>query len=154
MKKKIILNVLISFPIGIAIGQIITIVISLIYGGKYYSCPPQLISDVGSEMGAVVLQTILCGIVGAGLGGTNVVWQVQKWSIFRQTAVYFAVACLIMLPVAYFMRWMEHSFAGFLIYFGIFVFIFIVFWGISYLINKRLAEKMNKKLNEKKKEMM
>ena len=105
-------------------------------------------------MGAVVLQTILCGIVGAGLGGGTVVWQVQKWSIFRQTAVYFAVACLIMLPVAYFMRWMEHSFAGFMIYFGIFVIIFIVFWGMNYLINKRLAEKMNKKLNEKKKEMM
>ena len=144
MKKRVFLNALISFPIGIAIGQIITIVISLIYGGKYYSCPPQLISDVGSEMGAVVLQTILCGIVGAGLGGANVVWQVQKWSIFRQTAVYFAVACLIMLPVAYFMRWMEQSFAGFLIYFGIFVFIFIVFWGLSYWFNKILEGKLKK----------
>lgn len=72
MKKRVFLNALISFPIGIAAGQIISIVISLIYGGKYYSCPPQLISDVGSEMGAVVLQTILCGIVGAGLGGGTV----------------------------------------------------------------------------------
>ena len=95
MKKKIILNALISFPIGIAVGHIISIVISLIYGGKYYSCQPQLISDVGSEMGAVVLQTILCGIAGAGLGGGTVVWQGERGGNFGRISGVFVVVGMI-----------------------------------------------------------
>ena len=57
MIKKIILRGLLGFPVGIAIGYVITIVISLIWAQGYYSpCVPELAAAMGNEIYAVTLQ--------------------------------------------------------------------------------------------------
>ena len=59
MKKQMILRGLLGFPLGIAIGYVITIIISLIWAHGYYSpVIPDLIDYVGSEIYAVILQNI------------------------------------------------------------------------------------------------
>ena len=45
---------------------------------------------------------------------------------------------------------MEHSVAGFLSYFGVFVLIFTVIWGVQFAIGKRNVKKMNEKISEEK----
>jgi hypothetical protein len=55
-----------------------------------------------------------------------------------------------MLPIAYFAQWMEHSLAGFLLYFGIFVVIFVVMWLIQYLVWNNKIQRMNASIKEKK----
>ena len=72
----------------------------------------------------------------------------ESWSIARQTGVYFLIISLIMLPIAYATYWMEHSVAGVLGYFGVFVLIFAVIWGIQFAIGKRNVKKMNEKISE------
>ena len=48
MKKKLILRGALGFPIGIAIGYVITICISLMWAGGYYSpCAPELAEALG-----------------------------------------------------------------------------------------------------------
>lgn len=125
MKKKIIKRSLLGFPLGITIGYLITILLSLGWANGYYSpCVPEGISLMGNEINAVILQTILCGILGVGFGASSV----------------------IMLPIAYFAYWMEHSVVGFLIYFGIFTLIFVVIWIIQFGIGRYNVRKMNEKL--------
>ena len=120
MKKKLILRGALGFPIGIAIGYVITICISLMWAGGYYSpCAPELA-------------------------------ELESWSLVRQTGVYFLIISLIMLPIAYAAYWMEHSVAGFLSYFGVFVLIFAVIWGVQFAIGKRNVKKMNEKISEEK----
>ena len=75
---------------------------------------------------------------------------VESWSIARQTGVYFFIISLIMLPIAYVAYWMEHSVAGVLGYFGVFVLIFAVIWGIQFVIGKWNVKKMNEKISEEK----
>ena len=53
-----------------------------------------------------------------------------------------------MLPIAYFMYWMEHSVTGFLSYFGIFILIFAVIWIVQFIIGKKNIKRMNEKLSE------
>lgn len=152
MKKKIILRSLLGFPIGIAWGYIITIFISLIWADGYYSpCVPELVDVMGNEINAVILQTLLSGILGAGFAAASVIWELESWGIVKQTGVYFLVASIIMLPIAYLACWMEHSIFGFLSYFGIFILIFAVIWVILFAAGKRNVKKMNESLHRVKK---
>ncbi len=147
MKKKIIVRSVLGFPIGILIGYLITIIISLISANGYYSpCVPELITAMGNEINAVILQAVLCGLLGAGFSASSVIWNIEHWSIVKQTGIYFAIISLIMIPIAYFAYWMEHSLVGFLSYFGIFILIFIFIWIIEFIIIRRNVKKMNENL--------
>lgn len=148
MKKKIVLRSILGFPIGIAIGYLITIFVSLSWANGYYSpCAPELISAMGNEINAVALQALLCGFVGAGFAASSVIWEIENWSIIKQTGIYFIVISVIMLPIAYFAYWMEHSIVGVLSYFGIFVLIFAFMWIIQFVIGKHNVKRMNKNLH-------
>lgn len=147
MKKKIIMRSLLGFPIGIAIGYLITILTSLGWANGYYlPCVPELISVMGNEINAVILQTVLCGILGTGFAASSIIWEMDNWSIVKQTGIYFSINSVIMLPIAYFAYWMEHSIVGFFIYFGIFVLIFVIIWITQFVIVKHNIRKINEKL--------
>ncbi len=147
MKKKIILRGALGFPFGIAIGYFITIFISLGWANGYYTpCVPELISMMGNEINAVILQAILCGLLGIGCAASSVIWEIESWSIVKQTGIYFGIISVIMMPIAYFTYWMEHSIIGFLSYFGIFILIFIIIWIIEFIIGKHTVKKMNTNL--------
>ena len=151
MKKEIILRGAFGFPIGIAIGYLITIFISLSLANGYYTpCVPELISVMGNEINAVMLQTLLCGLLGTGLSISSIIWKLEHWSIVKQTGIYFLLISFILMPIAYFTYWMEHSLKGFVSYFGIFVLIFLVIWLLQFIIGKHNVNKMNAGLNKAK----
>lgn len=148
LKKKIIQRGLFGLPTGIALGYVITIIISACYGdGFFYPVTPELIDATGNELNAVILQTVLCAIMGAGFAAASVIWEIDTWSLARQSGVYFLIISFIMLPIAYAANWMTHSVAGVLSYAGIFVGIFIAVWLSQYLLWKRRIKKMNTLVN-------
>ena len=148
MKKKAFLRGILGFPLGITIGHIISVLCSLVWGnGTFEPCVPSLIATAGNEINAVILQTLLCGVIGASFAASSVVWEFENWSIAKQTGFYFLINAVCMLPTAYFLNWMEHSFIGFLIYFGIFTFYFAIIWLIQYFVWKHILKKMNAKLH-------
>lgn len=150
MKKKIIIRGINGFPIGIAIGFLISLLISAIIGdGNFYPVNPLLMDKMQNEIQAVALQTLMCGILGSVSSMLSVVWNIDNWSIARQNGVYFALLSLINLPIAYIMNWMEHSAWGFIMYFGIFCTIYIVIWLANYFIYKKKIKMINKKVREK-----
>lgn len=150
MKKKIFLRCISGFPTGIAIGYLISIMISLILADGYYSpCVPELARKMGNEINAVLLQTLLCGILGMGFGGCSVIWEIEHWGLVKQTGIYFLIISVLMLPVAYTARWMEHSLKGFLSYYGIFIFIFACVWVIQYIKAKHSVKKINEILSKR-----
>lgn len=149
MKKEAIKRGLLGFPLGISIGYVITIIISLGWAkGCYWPCVSQLAEQMGSEIGAVVFQTILCGLLGTSFAAASTIWEIDKWSIAKQTGIYFAIISLTMLPIAYFTYWMEHSAIGFLSYFGIFLAIFLFIWITQYFVWKKKIQKLNDKVKK------
>lgn len=144
MKNRIIKLALIGFPVGIVIGFVITLIISACIGdGFYYPVTPEFIGLMGNELNAVILQTVLCGIIGSGFAMASVIWDIDSWSLAKQSAIYFLIACIIMFPIAYIANWMKHSIAGVLSYVGIFVVIFVIAWLVQYLSWKRKIKRMN-----------
>lgn len=147
MKKQILIRGLIGFPMGLAIGYVITILISLALAEGYYSpCAPAFTEQLGSEMGAVVLQAVLFGLLGSAFAAASTIWEMEHWSIAKQTGLYFLITAFVMLPIAYVANWMEHNLLGFLQHFGIFFAVFLLNWGIQYFVLKRKIKKMNEKL--------
>ena len=150
MKKKLIGRGLIGFPVGIAIGYVITVIISICIGdGFFHPVNPELVNKMGSELNAILIQTGLSGIMGTGFAMASVIWEIDKWSIAKQTGIYFVLTAAAMMPVAYITGWMEHSTIGVVTYFGIFVIIFVVVWMIQYSVIKCNIRKMNETLHKK-----
>ena len=149
MKKKLFLRGLLGVPLGIALGFVITVLISACVGdGHYYPTPLALTETMGNELNAVILQIVLCGLMGAGFAMASVIWEIDRWSLARQSGVYFAVISAVMLPAAYAANWMEHSVGGILAYIGIFAGIFLAVWLIQYFAWKNRIRKMNDRLPE------
>ncbi len=149
IKKEIILRGLIGSMGGIVLSQLILIGIALVVGnGTFYSCVPELIKEIGTETGAVIVQTVLSALLGAVCGGASIIWEVDHWSLAKQTFLYFLLLAGAMLPIAYLTHWMEHSMKGACIFIGVFVGIFLTIWVIQYVIWKVKIERLNKELRQ------
>lgn len=149
MKKKILMRTLHGFPVGILIGYLITILISIVWGkGRYTACNPDFISVMGNEINAIILQSILCGILGSGFAASSVIWELERWSVAKQSTINFLILSVIMMPMAYLLHWMEHTWIGFLSYYGIFALIFIAIWVFMFLCGKYNVTKINENLNK------
>ena len=101
---------------------------------------------MGNEQNAVIFQTILCGVMGTVFAMASVIWEIDSWSLAKQSGIYFAIACAIMIPAAYVTNWMKHSIFGILFYVGIFFLIFLIAWLFQYLAWKNKIRKMNEKV--------
>lgn len=138
---------LLGFPLGVFIGYTITIIISLIWAQGYYlPVSPDLTSQCGSQINAVVLQFLLSGVLGAVVGASSFIWENDSWSIIKQSIVHFIIISFAMLPIAYFSHWMEHTFAGIVSYYGIFIAIYIIIWFIQYSMWKYRIRQINNKI--------
>ena len=147
MRKKVMLRGALGFPLGIALGFAITIAISWLWAdGHYAPCVPELVEAVGSEIGAVTVQALLSGLLGTGFAGASVIWDMERWSLVKQTGIYFTVISLVMLPVAYLTYWMEHRVTGFLSYLGMFALLFVLIWLVQLWGGRRSVKAMNDRL--------
>ena len=140
------LRALVGAPIGLAYSTIITIIISLAQGdGKYYAVVPEMIADVGSESIAVLIQALCSMLYGAAFAGASVVWDTD-WSLTKMTAVHFLICSAATFPIAYLIRWMDHTPGGVLRYFSIFLAVYIAIWIGQYMRMKRNVDAINKKV--------
>ena len=150
--KKIVSRVLYSFPIGISCSVWISLFLSLLFGeGKYYPFAASLVFFTGSKVKAMLLQTMLSGILGSVFGGMSFIWEIERWSILKQTAVYFLSVSIPMMGISYLLYWMEHSLNGFLLYFLIFVMVFFVVWLFNFAIYWFKVRRINQELDLEKK---
>ena len=144
MFKTALKRAALGLPLGIAIGYFITICISLGMGtGEYYVCVPELAESLGSEIAAVIVQAVLCAVLGAVSAGSSVIWENDGWSLAKQSVICFIVLSCTMMPIAYIARWMEHTLAGFVTYFAVFAGIFFFIWLARYLFWKKKIAGLN-----------
>jgi len=149
MKKKILFRSLFGAPVGVTISLIITIIISLcIGGGEYLPAPQDLIAWCGNEITAVIVQIICSMLIGAVSSGASVIWEIEKWSITKQTLIHFAVFVVTFIPLSYVLNWMPHNLYGALCYAAMFIGLYVLIWVSIYFPIKAKIKKMNRQLRE------
>ena len=153
MKKKVIKRCLFGAPIGLLISHIILLITSIFlsvatkkYEGDFLPAPWSLIELCGSELNAVIIQTICSLIFGAAFGGASVIWEIENWSLLKQTVLHLIIISVSSLPIAYCMYWMPHSFWAIAGYIAIFFFIYFFIWFSQYFAMKKRIQEFNDKV--------
>lgn len=149
MLKEVMKRSTLGAVVGVLISQLIAIMISAcIADGSFYAVVPQLAADMGSEFAAVVLQTVCSVFYGGVFGGVSVIWELDDWSILKQTVVHFLIVSIATLPIAYLTQWMHHSLLGVIIYFAVFAVIYGFIWFGQYMAVRNRINAVNKKVQE------
>ena len=146
MKKQVFLRSLFGAFVGCFIGVVIIICISLaIGGGDMHVATPALLAQVGSEVGAFSLQMAAAMLIGAIWSGASVIWEVERWSLLRQTLTHFLLCSVVCLPIAWAMGWMADQPGWYLVSF---VAMYAGIWLINYLQIRRRVREINERLKQ------
>lgn len=149
MKKKILIRCMLGAPIGLAISYLITVIISItVADGKFYPVVPELANACGTELNAVLIQTVCSLLYGAAWAGASAIWEAEQWSLLRMTVTHLTVCSVFTFPIAYFMYWIPHSLPGFLSYYATFFAIYLFIWIFQYSSIKKKIVQMNRKVKE------
>ncbi len=148
--KKALLRGLLGAPLGVFIGYTITILISFfnMENAIFYPVVPQLAEEMGNEIIAVTVQYVLSAILGFAFAMGSAVFEVEEWSITKQTTIHFIISTIAMFPIAYFTYWMEHTFWGILSYIIVFILIYISIWALQMYFWKKRIKGINDKIQK------
>ncbi|BDE85862.1 histidine kinase [Oscillospiraceae bacterium] len=149
MKKKVLFRSLFGLLSGVALGQLIAIVISAVKGdGSFYAVIPELVNDFGGELSAAIVQTALLGVFGAIVGAASVIWELDRWSLTKQTGAHFCLFAIPFTIVAYVLYWVPRSVGGVVISVIVLVVIYAAIWCGTYFSARKKIQKINNNLHK------
>lgn len=147
--KKAVLRALLGFPLGVCISLIIVLSASAAFGdGLVYIADPEFIQLAGSELSAAVIQFTMGGVLGMSFALGSCFFEVERWSMTRQTVFHFLLTFCTIMPIAWFGRWMDHSLKGALIYAVTFIILYVIIWIIQRIIWRKRIREMNESLKQ------
>lgn len=151
MIKKFIKRALLGFIWDIFAIYLITILTSINIGnGEYHAVNSIFLKACNTELGAVLMQFVIAGGLGIVFGGTTILWEIEKWSLAKQTVMHFLIVTTAMILSAYACNLIHHTIVSFLLWIAYFVVVYVVFWSIFYTIYKRKVASINKVLEARK----
>lgn len=128
--KKFIIRGLIGIPIGVFINQLVYLIMAIN-------------NDIVSISSSVIITqffvSVLCGFY---LAGVSVVFDIEEWSMLRQTITH-SIAMLPYFPIAYYAGWMPKSDIGITLFIANYFVVYVIIW-ISF---KKYWEKKAKEIN-------
>ena len=75
------------------------------------------------------------------------IWDTD-WSLTKMTVIHLLICSAATFPIAYLMRWMDHTVGGVLKYFGVFLLIYLIIWISQYARIRKSIAALNKKVND------
>lgn len=149
MKKKVLFRSLFGLLSGVALGQLIAIVISAVKGdGSFYAVIPELVNDFGGELSAAIVQTALLGVFGAIVGAASVIWELDRWGLTKQTGAHFCLFAIPFTIVAYVLYWVPRSVGGVVISVIVLAVIYAAIWCGTYFSARKKIQKINNNLHK------
>ena len=147
IKKALVKRAVLGFIYGVFIGQTILIIESLFMrDGNFYAVSNSLLELAGSKIAAVIIQYFLTGLIGTTFAATTVIFEMDSWSLLRQSITHFIITSIVMYVAGFLCGWFPHTLVSTLIWFGVFVVVYLIFWICFSLYYKNKVKKMNEAL--------
>ena len=147
IKQAIIKRAILGFIYGVFIGQTILIIESLfMHDGNFYAVSASLLELAGTKIAAVIIQYFLTGIIGTTFAATTVIFEMDNWSLLRQTILHFIIVSIVMYIAGFLCGWFPHTVVSTLIWFGVFVVVYVIFWICFSMYYKNKVKKINEAL--------
>ena len=135
----------VSFLSGIAVSQIINVLISLSLGDEYVPVMPDFAAHFSSEIAAVVVQALLTGLISTAFAASSVIFMIERWSFLRQCVIHFLITSAVWIPVVS-LLWMPRDGLGVMIGAASFFLSYAIVWLSQIAVNRRLVKKINRKI--------
>lgn len=151
IKNKFTFRFLIGFPLGMVICLIIATLIGTltVNDGALHYCSPDLIKTLGGEAKAIILQEFISGIFGSVAIGMTAVYDIEKWSILKSTAVHFIASVSMYYITAFVLKWLYiKNVKENLLMLIMLIIAYAFIWLINYLIYKSEVKKINSNLTK------
>ena len=146
-KKEVAKRAILGFIYGVFIGQTILIIESLFMrDGNFYAVSASLLELAGTKIAAVIIQYFLTGIIGTTFAATTVIFEMDSWSLLRQTITHFVITSIVMYIAGFLCGWFPHTVGSTLIWFGVFVVVYVIFWICFSMYYKNKVKKINEAL--------
>ena len=147
IKKAVSKRAILGFIYGVFIGQTILIIESLFMrDGNFYAVSASLLELAGTKIAAVIIQYFLTGIIGLTFASTTVIFEMDEWSLLRQTITHFIITSIVMYVAGFLCGWFPHTVGSTLAWVGVFVVVYLIFWICFSLYYKNKVKKMNEAL--------
>ena len=102
----------------------------------------ELIEMAGSKTLAIVIQTILGGLIGAAGFGGMLFYENESWSMIKTMAAHFALITAVFVPVCLILHWVGNIWE-LLILVGIMLIWYMIIWLIMFCIYRSQVKKLN-----------
>jgi uncharacterized membrane protein len=88
---------------------------------------------------------LFAGLVFGFVAGFSVIYEVEKWSLLKQSIVHFACMVVTVLPCLFFSGWFRtETMADYLKIIGVFLLCGVVLWTICYVVFGKIINKGGK----------
>lgn len=144
--KKALLRGLLGAPLGVFISATIGVILSLTYQ-QLLVTPP--VDAMTTPLRAFIVQYIVSMIIGFVFAFGSAIFEVDSWSLAKQTTLHFLLTSIVFLPCSIMARWVKFDTLSIMIYFIIFISIYVGVWIPQYYSLKKGIAKLNKKLQDK-----
>ena len=91
-----------GFVLGMAVGNLIAALT-----GQPDIFSPALLTKAGSLSTALLLQTLLSGVIGGVAWAGISLYDLERWPLLQADAVHFGLILLAFLPIARFLGWLD-----------------------------------------------
>lgn len=134
--KKFILRGLMGVPMGVFINQIVYFILALN-------------NDIVSLSSHIVItQFIISVLCGFYLVGVSVIFDVEEWSLLRQTITH-SIVMLPYFPIAYYAGWIPKTPFGVLLFILNYIIVYIIIWLSFRMYWTKKAKEINSELKKR-----
>lgn len=140
--KRALLRGLIGIPIGVFINMSVMLMISLSLGKVVHY--QTLISP--DPLIAFLVNYLISIFVGFAFAFGSAIFEVEHWSITKQTFLHFILTTCVLFPSAVIAKWSRSDIVSISMYVGVFVILYLLIWLIQYSYWKKRIRRINEKL--------
>ena len=142
MWKKALSRGAVSYCVCVAASNVVTLIMGLC--GAQAACVPEFVERVGSPVTAAGLQPLL-------FGAGSLLFEVERWSFFRQGALHLALTAAVWIPVELicFSPITLPAVLSFALSAGG---TYAITWGVQYMVWKKRVRELNALLQSRKEE--
>lgn len=155
MWKKSISRGVVSFALCVTVNIIVLMIktMSTVKVSGDAQAMPELVPEYAAFFDnpfmALMVQTLLCGLIGFAFGCCSIIMEIAKWSMVRQAVVHFLLTACVWVPVSIFCWGLGRYLISFVSVFLSMVFIYTVVWTCQIIICRREVARINAQLLQK-----
>ena len=150
MKRKILKLALIGFVLGMMIGNLISFLSADHSVKPLVIVSPVLIQRTGSVKAAMIVNTLLSGILGAVSMAGAIFHDPEEfdWGMTKAAVLHFLLILAVNVPIALYCGWIKPGFLNLLIWVSIMAFSYFIVWLIMYFRYRKETEELNRMLEQ------